>query len=883
MRTISFYSYKGGTGRTLLVANLAVYAARLGLNVVMADLDLEAPGLAYKFLPAPPKRPGVLDWLRTSPRPAISTMAMRLEVPDPFNPDGVLRLIGAGPPPSLTYLRELRNFQSTAFGDSSSDAVAGMLALRDAIEEQFAPDLLLLDARTGISNTNAITTRVLADDVVAVALNTREQLEGTREVLRSLTTLAKPRDPDARLGLHVVISRIHDPERGVDDAHVGGRDTAIADSVRRYLTEPADPLVHTLDLTADPLLLHNDVALAANEHLLLAADRRPGRSHALHFDYLRIAERLFGDEVLDPAIAEAFGDIDDVQRAQRAEFFGDASQALVAKAPQPLLESVSIGGLNRVSLRNKVDLLRRAAKKDASRRPDLAEALIELAWASFETRTSSTSTGLSFLREAERIYQKLASKSESYLPALVDTLIQYSAMAMQLGKQDVALDAATEAVYARPAIDFERAIPPELAAKAVANLAAIRYTTGDPTMAVAAIERAITILDELKPGNSAHSAGTTGFNLQYASAHNLNAVIHGSLGNYDVATQSAESAVSLYRAALVADPGNPAAEAGLASGLSNMANLHRISGDFTAAIAAAAEAMQLLGELASAQPQTYLPELASAAQTLSACYADAGDYRRAVQLAEHSVHLWRDLTAVRTEHEYAIGMITALSNLAARLAETGELPEAQAAATEAVRLGAEIRRQISTDSVDAEAGPALIPPLRAVDEATAPAWVNLARVNRDSGLKDLALEAAQQARRTYESLGSVKDHHHIRIVIMASELLLEQGDLQSAEEAARTAVELSDEIFAPLLAAAAHTNAARVGIASGSREALSHAQRALKIVRRLGDKTGEALALETMGDVYAAAGLSTDAAEVREQTARIRRSIVSNAEDSTSN
>ena len=60
MRTISFYSYKGGTGRTLLVANLAVYAARLGQTVAMVDLDLEVPGLAYKFLPSP--HPNLVSW-----------------------------------------------------------------------------------------------------------------------------------------------------------------------------------------------------------------------------------------------------------------------------------------------------------------------------------------------------------------------------------------------------------------------------------------------------------------------------------------------------------------------------------------------------------------------------------------------------------------------------------------------------------------------------------------------------------------------------------------------------------------------------------------------------------------------------------------------------
>jgi Mrp family chromosome partitioning ATPase len=65
MYTVTFYSYKGGVGRSLLVANCALYLAQLGLRVVAIDLDLEAPGLHYKFAAAMPQgfapRRGVVD------------------------------------------------------------------------------------------------------------------------------------------------------------------------------------------------------------------------------------------------------------------------------------------------------------------------------------------------------------------------------------------------------------------------------------------------------------------------------------------------------------------------------------------------------------------------------------------------------------------------------------------------------------------------------------------------------------------------------------------------------------------------------------------------------------------------------------------------------
>ena len=43
---ISFYSYKGGVGRTLLAANMAVALAREG-KTLLWDMDVEAPGLHH--------------------------------------------------------------------------------------------------------------------------------------------------------------------------------------------------------------------------------------------------------------------------------------------------------------------------------------------------------------------------------------------------------------------------------------------------------------------------------------------------------------------------------------------------------------------------------------------------------------------------------------------------------------------------------------------------------------------------------------------------------------------------------------------------------------------------------------------------------------------
>lgn len=57
-KIVTFYSFKGGVGRTMAVANLAFLAAMNGKRVLVMDWDLEAPGLAYYFR-------GLLDAVKT--------------------------------------------------------------------------------------------------------------------------------------------------------------------------------------------------------------------------------------------------------------------------------------------------------------------------------------------------------------------------------------------------------------------------------------------------------------------------------------------------------------------------------------------------------------------------------------------------------------------------------------------------------------------------------------------------------------------------------------------------------------------------------------------------------------------------------------------------
>lgn len=48
-KVVTFYSYKGGVGRTMALVNTAFVLAKKGWRVLMADFDLEAPGMTHFF------------------------------------------------------------------------------------------------------------------------------------------------------------------------------------------------------------------------------------------------------------------------------------------------------------------------------------------------------------------------------------------------------------------------------------------------------------------------------------------------------------------------------------------------------------------------------------------------------------------------------------------------------------------------------------------------------------------------------------------------------------------------------------------------------------------------------------------------------------------
>ncbi len=197
METVAFYSYKGGVGRTLLVANTAQFLALSGRRVVALDLDLEAPGLHHKLgdrdvwrCAARGELRGVvdemLDTLDNEPRNR-SLRDTALDVHTGVG--GSLLLIPAGSAPSHAYWAALERLNNSLRTHGRNGGILeAVLELQARIADELAPEFLLIDSRTGITELGGLATSILADRVVCLTTTAPESVEGIKVVAEALRT-----------------------------------------------------------------------------------------------------------------------------------------------------------------------------------------------------------------------------------------------------------------------------------------------------------------------------------------------------------------------------------------------------------------------------------------------------------------------------------------------------------------------------------------------------------------------------------------------------------------------------------------------------------------------------------------------------------------------
>jgi cellulose biosynthesis protein BcsQ len=179
---VTFYSYKGGTGRTMALANIAALLARRGKKVLVVDFDLEAPGLCRYFeqyRPGLAEERGLIDLLTDAmPRHRTSHVDWRDYVTTvPFE-SGEIAMITSGRLDER-YAAKVLSLDWTAFFRESK----GGEFMRMLRSQWQSYDFTLIDSRTGVTDAGGICTIMLPDMLVPFFTPNAQSLEGIVEVM----------------------------------------------------------------------------------------------------------------------------------------------------------------------------------------------------------------------------------------------------------------------------------------------------------------------------------------------------------------------------------------------------------------------------------------------------------------------------------------------------------------------------------------------------------------------------------------------------------------------------------------------------------------------------------------------------------------------------
>lgn len=199
MFTTTFYSYKGGVGRTMAVMNTAYRLIAKGKRVFLMDFDLEAPGMDSFFSAQGKDNPGIVEYISAyldrGEVPSLRDFVAEIPLTDSGR--GKLFLMRAGRR-DANYQTLLARLNWKDFY-ARSDGFLFVENLKGAIEADYAPDYLLVDSRTGLTDVSGICTLQLPNLVVLMFALNDQNLEGTKTIYASITRNKLNRPIETRL------------------------------------------------------------------------------------------------------------------------------------------------------------------------------------------------------------------------------------------------------------------------------------------------------------------------------------------------------------------------------------------------------------------------------------------------------------------------------------------------------------------------------------------------------------------------------------------------------------------------------------------------------------------------------------------------------------
>lgn len=266
----TFYSYKGGVGRSMALANIAALLVQKGRRVVLIDFDLEAPGLdSFSEFSESKGKPGVVEYVSNFDSnkiaPDITEFVHSCELPGPL--PGKLWVMPAGKKDaSYNRLRENLDWAELYESGLGEPFIENWKA---AITSNFQPDYVLVDSRTGLTDVGGVCTLHLPDLVVMLFGLNDQNIHGISAVGKTIKEADYNRIPQ----IHYVASPV--PNLPTDK--------------RGPLIERFEEATRTLGVKVESLIRYNPlVALHEELYVLHDTEVKP----QLTRDYEDLLKRL---------------------------------------------------------------------------------------------------------------------------------------------------------------------------------------------------------------------------------------------------------------------------------------------------------------------------------------------------------------------------------------------------------------------------------------------------------------------------------------------------------------------------------------------------------------------------------------------------------------
>jgi chromosome partitioning protein len=204
-KTIAFHSYKGGTGKTTLITNVAASYAKQGLNVGLLDFDLYAPSLISYFH----KKPS------TFLNDVLSGECQIIDVVDDIGAELKLKgkfVVGF----SSQRKEDIDDIEVKHDTKWQLQAVRRFLKAKQELFKKYNLDYLFLDTSPGIRYWS-INTLAMADLLFLLMKDSDMDIEGTRKMINDIYDSLTRFGSKYYIILNKVPGAIPNPDMPVDE------------------------------------------------------------------------------------------------------------------------------------------------------------------------------------------------------------------------------------------------------------------------------------------------------------------------------------------------------------------------------------------------------------------------------------------------------------------------------------------------------------------------------------------------------------------------------------------------------------------------------------------------------------------------------------------